>query len=275
MILVIGGRGRIARATVARLLAARHDVRVASRAPAGLGFPAGVEITGTTDWPSALDGVTAVLLYADPSGVGDIVEAAQAADVTQITLVSTADAGNPATSGSDPIVGMHRAAELTIRASGLPWTFLRPGSLAANTLGWAASIRAERVVRAPYPDAHSALVHEDDIAEVAARTLTDRRPAHHGQAYWLTGPASLSQKEQAHHISSAIGVSIPFEEITPAQYRRSLARWADDSLIDAIIDHLRLADGCPDLVSPTFSALIGRPSTPFTQWATDHAAAFR
>jgi uncharacterized protein YbjT (DUF2867 family) len=275
MILVTGGRGRIARAAVARLLAGRHDVRVASRAPADLHFPPAVEITGTTDWPAALDGVTAVLLYAAPSGIGDVVRAAQAVSVAQITLVSAAGAGSPAASGRDPIARLHHAAEQVIQASGLPWTFLRPGALATNTLGWAESIRAERVVRAPYPDAHSALIHEDDVADVAARTLTDPPSACHGQAYRLTGPASLTQEEQVRHISSAIGTRVLFEKITTAQYRQVLARWADDTVIDAIIDHLRAADGRPDPVYPDFPAITGRPSTPFSQWATDHAAAFR
>lgn len=275
MILVTGGRGAIARATVRRLLAGRHRVRVASRAPADLDFPPGAEMTGMTDWPAALNGVTALMLYASPSGIDDAVEAAIAARVAQVTLVSAAGAGEPSAAGRDPIAHMHYAAELTLRASGLPWTFLRPGALATNTLGWAESIRAERVVRAPYPDAHSALVHERDIAEVAARTLTDLDPVHHGQAYHLTGPESLSQEEQVRRISRAIGAPVLFKEITPDEYRQTLARLVDETLIDTLIDHLREADGRPDPVSAAFPELIGRPGTPFATWAADHAATFR
>jgi uncharacterized protein YbjT (DUF2867 family) len=275
MILVTGGRGRIARATVARLLAAGFPVRVASRAPDQLDVPAGVQTTGATDWRSAFQGVTAVLLYADPCGGRDIVEAARAAGVARVTLVSAAGAEDEAACDRDPIARMHRSAELMVQASGLPWTFLRPGALATNTLGWAESIRVEGVVRAPYPNAHSALVDQRDVADVAVRTLTDPRPIHHGEAYRLTGPASLTQRDQVRQISLAIGTDIRFEEITAARYRQALARWADSTLIEAILDHLRAADGRPDAVSTAFYALTGRLSTSFAQWVSDHAGAFR
>lgn len=275
MILVTGGRGRIARAAVTRLVAAGFPVRVASRAPDQLDVPTGVETTGVTDWRLAFEGITAALLYADPSGVDGIVEAARAAGVARVTMVSAAGAEDAAACDRDPIARMHRTAELTVQASGLSWTFLRPGALATNTLGWVESIRVEGVVRAPYPDAHSALIDQRDVADVAVRTLTDPRSIHHGEAYWLTGPASLTQREQVRQISSAIGTDIGFEEITAAQYRQTLASWAESTLIEAILDHLRTADGRPDLVSPAFSALTGRASTPFAQWASDHAAVFR
>jgi len=275
MILVTGGRGRIARATVARLLAARQAVRVVSRAPAGLRYPPDVEITGPADWPAVFAGVTAVLLYADPAEVGDVLTVAGEAGVRQVTLVSAAGAGEAWARGRDPIADRHHAVEQAIRESGLPWTFLRPGALATNTLGWAESIRAERVVRAPYPGAHSALIHESDVADVAARTLTDPSSVHRGQAYRLTGPVSLTQEEQVRCISAAIGARVAFEEITAAEYRRTLARWADGALIDAILGHLRAADGHPDPVFTDFPAVAGRPGTSFSQWASDHAAAFR
>lgn len=280
MILVTGGRGRIARATVARLRAAGERVRVGSRRPADLHLPADVEVVGvdlarTEDWSSVLDGVTGALLYADPSGVDSFVDAARSADVARITLVSASVADSQAATDSDPIDRMHRAAEMTVRASGVPWTFLRPGGLATNTLGWRESIRAERVVRAPYPHAHSALVHEDDVADIATLTLTDTDLSHEGRCYEITGPASLSQQQQVQHIAAAIGDEVRFEEVSPEEYRRTLSQWGDDSVVDTLIERLRQADGRPDTVSPTFRTLTGRPGRPFPQWAYDHAGAFR
>lgn len=279
MKLVTGGRGRIARATVARLRAAGERVRVISRSAADLDYPADVEVIRAdlghaTDWAPVLDGVTGVLLYAEPSGVDRFIEAARTIGVGHITLLSAAAVEAPAVLDNDPIVGMHRAAEAAVRASGLPWTFLRPGGLATNTLGWAQSIRAHRMVRAPFPGAHAALIHEADVADVAALALTGPRP-YNGGCYRLTGPESATQEQQVRQIAAAISAEIGFEEITPEEYRRTLAQWGDDGVVDALIGHLRQADGRPEPVSPAYQALTGRPGRPFSQWARDHADAFR
>ncbi|WP_406275537.1 hypothetical protein OH799_03335 [Nocardia sp. NBC_00881] len=56
---------------------------------------------------------------------------------------------------------MHAVVESAIEASGLEWTFIRPGMFATNALlWWQKSIRAEGVVRVPYADARTAPVHE-------------------------------------------------------------------------------------------------------------------
>jgi uncharacterized protein YbjT (DUF2867 family) len=274
MILVTGGRGRIARATVARLRAAGRHVRVASRCPAEIDL-AGVEIAAadiarTSDWAPLLDGVTGVLLYADPAGVEAFVQAARPTGA-QIALVSAA--GIDGAAEDDPIARMHRAAEAAVRASGLPWTFLRVGGLASNALQWAASIRSGGVVRAPYPGSHAALVHEADVADVAALVLTV--PGHEEEVYEITGPASLTQEEQVRHIAEAAGVDVRFEEIAPEEYRRTLGQWGDNSVVDSLMKHLRGADGRPQPLSPAYRELTGRSGRTFRQWAVDHADAFR
>jgi uncharacterized protein YbjT (DUF2867 family) len=66
-------------------------------------------------------------------------------------------------------------AEQAVEASGLEWAHLRPGAFAANRLAlWGPSIRAERVVRWPYPDEVGPPIHEADIAAVAPRPAGGR-----------------------------------------------------------------------------------------------------
>jgi hypothetical protein len=68
------------------------------------------------------------------------------------------------------------AAALAVEASGLDWTHLRPGEFAANRLAlWGQSIRAERVVRWPFPDEAGIPIHEADIAAIAAAIGEDVR----------------------------------------------------------------------------------------------------
>ncbi|GAA1968670.1 SDR family oxidoreductase [Amycolatopsis minnesotensis] len=271
MFLVAGGRGRIARAAVARLLAGGHRVRVASRRPSEVDFE-GVEVfegdlSKADGWRRAFDGVDGALLYADPAGIQSVVDSAS----SRLVLISALGAGGAA--DDDPIERMHLAAEAAVRASGLPWTFLRAGGLATNTLQWASSIRAEGVVRAPFRHAHAALVHEADVAEIAVRALTTGE--HDGKARDLTGPASLTQEQQVAAIAEAIGADVRFEEITPGEYRRTLSQWGDGGLVDTLLGHLRAADGVPQPIAPDFQEITGREPASYARWAADHAADFR
>jgi uncharacterized protein YbjT (DUF2867 family) len=109
--------------------------------------------------------------------------------------------------------------ERLIEASGLQWTFLRPSGFAANTLGWAPNIRAERLARAPYGAARRSLIHEADIAAVAVRALIEDGQA--GTKHVLSGPEALTQVEQARAIGEAIGHPVRFEETPPRSRGRS------------------------------------------------------
>src|SRR5207249_4538557 len=116
----------------------------------------------------------------------------RARGLAHVVLLSAAGA-DPAS--ADAITRAHGEAEQAVLDSGIPWTFLRPGGFAANRLLWAGSIREAGVVRDPFPDSHAALIHEADIAAVAARALTTS--GHAGAAYTLTGPESLTVRQQA------------------------------------------------------------------------------
>jgi uncharacterized protein YbjT (DUF2867 family) len=90
---------------------------------------------------------------------------------------------------------IHAGVEQLIESSGLRWTFVRPGPFALNSRNWwAPQLRVGDVVRWFYADAATAPVHERDIAAVAVRALSSE--AHDGREYVITGPASLTQREQ-------------------------------------------------------------------------------
>jgi uncharacterized protein YbjT (DUF2867 family) len=264
-ILVTGARGRIARAVVWELLGRGVPVRVTSREPAALDLPDRVEAaTGR----AALAGVSTVFLYA--GGVEEWLDAAVVEGVRRVVLLSAAGASDTST---DPIARMHGAAEKAVMDSGIGWTFLRPGGFATNTLQWADSIRAEGVVRAPFPQAQSAVIHEADIAAVAVRALLE--PGHDGRIHQLSGPESVTQQRQVELIAEAAGRAVRFVELTPEQYRQTLSRWGAADVVDALLRHLAEADGRPDSVCDTVAEVTGRPARTFAQWAADHAEDFR
>ena len=275
---VFGARGNVGRHVAAGLLAAGEQVRVTSRNPATARFPpqlrvaaADLEEPGTL--PAALAGAASVFLYAKPAGIQGFVEAARAAGVRHVVLLSSAAVVN-ADAEHNPIARLHRAVELAIEQSGIGWTFIRPGMFAANTRWWwAEPIRRASAVRLPWPDAQTAPVHEKDIAALAVAALAGH--AHSGQAYTVYGPQSLNLRQQVRHIGDAIGREISLSVIAAGQARQELAASTSPAAADAVMGAWRAGNGGPAPTSVIVEKVTGRPARTFAEWAADHADDFR
>ncbi|MFJ9779329.1 NAD(P)H-binding protein [Amycolatopsis sp. NPDC101161] len=279
-ILVTGARGNVARALVGQLLDGGHEVRAAGRDPGGARLPGGVEVVAADlarpeSWDAALDGVTKAFLYAGTAGLDGFLS--RASGLTQVVLLSALGA-DPAS--DDAITRAHGEAEQAVRDSGIPWTFLRPGGFAANRLLWARSVR-DGVVRDPFPDSHSALIHEADIAAVAACALTSS--GHLGAAYALTGPESLTVRQQASVLGRVAGRPVRVEtqdlddyrrELTAAFEARGLGSVGSAEVIEARIRRLAALVDRPQPTTQTVREVTGRPARGFAEWAADHAGDF-
>ncbi|MCB8953518.1 MAG: NmrA family NAD(P)-binding protein [Ardenticatenales bacterium] len=87
---------------------------------------------------------------------------------------------------------------------GIPFTILQPCAYMQNIRGGWAGIEAEGVYRVPYPvTTRLSLVHLADVADVAARVLT--QPGHEGAIYELVGTPGLAQTDVAAALSRALG----------------------------------------------------------------------
>jgi uncharacterized protein YbjT (DUF2867 family) len=170
---------------------------------------------------------------------------------------------------------MHAEIERLIETSGLQWTFLRPGMLAANALiWWASQIRAgAEVIRWPYVSVPTAPIHELDIAAVAVRALCEE--GHAGAEYLLTGPQSLNQSEQISTIGAVIGRSLRVEEISPDEARHELLSVFTPFVINMLLQAWAGGLGQPAFITSTVGEITGTPARTFFEWATDHAAEFR
>ncbi|RRR99392.1 NAD(P)H-binding protein [Glycomyces terrestris] len=264
-VLVTGARGTLARHVIAQLVLAGVPVRAASRVPGATELPGGalaarVDFTAPETLAPALDGVEKVFMYAAHEGIEHFIAAAEAAGVKHVVLLSSASAAGDE---SNPIAASHLAAERPLEASNLAWTFVRPAMFATNSLWWADSIRAEGLVRVPYPDAQVNPIHERDIAEVALTALLDA--GHEYQKYIVDGPAHMSQREQVATIGRAIGREIAVEELP----RHVAEQFMPAALLDMLAGGEALAWG------PTSEAVTGRPARTFAQWAAEHADDFR
>ena len=278
-ILVTGATGRVGRQVVSQLLATEARVRALTRNPEAAGLPPGVEVVrGDLTVPASLDeclaDVDAVfLVWTAPADAVPAAVERMARHARRIVFLSSPHrTPHPFFQQPNPMAALHAEIERTIAASGLGWTFLRPGMFAANArLWWAPQIRAGDVVRWPYAAAPTAPIDERDIAAVAVRALLE--DGHDGAEHVLTGPQSLTQLEQVATIGEVIGRPLRFEEMSPEEARREFP--APPPVVNMLLDAWAAALGQPALVTSTVAEITGRPARTFRDWVTDHAEEFR
>lgn len=281
-VLVIGGTGSIGRPVVTQLAAAGADVRAMVRDPDTAGLPPTVEVLrGDLTLPETLDeslhNTEAVFLVwtAPPAAVGDALDRITKHARRIVYISAPLKTPHPFFQASlpNPMSVLHENIERVIQQSGVEWTFLRPGMLASNALGWwAPQIRSGDVVRWPYLAASTAPIDERDIASVAVRALLEN--GHAGADYVLTGPQSLTQFEQVSTIGRAIGRSLSIEELSPEDARRQWAATWPAPVVDMLLKSWDAAVGQPAFVTDSVAEVTGTPARPFFGWASDHAQAF-
>ncbi|MEW9551125.1 NAD(P)H-binding protein [Nonomuraea sp. NPDC050783] len=278
--LVFGGTGNVGRRVAARLARAGARVRATTRRPREADLPAGVEaVLPDLAAPGVLDGVTAAFLmwpFHSERPARPIVDAL--ARATRRVVFMTGGGVRPGLAPHEqptPLARRHAAVEDRIERSGLEWTILSPSTFMANTLWWRGQIRAGDTVRGAYGSLVMTPIHEDDIAAVAVRALTE--PGHAGRRYELTGPQALTQAEQVRAIGEGIGRPLRWQELPPREERARLL--ADPSFPAAFADELldgyaAMAAAPAPAVTGTVQELTGTAPATLREWAAEHAAAF-
>jgi uncharacterized protein YbjT (DUF2867 family) len=274
---------------VSELAGSGLPVRALTRDPGSARLPAGTEVVrGDLAEPGtlapALAGAGTVFLVW-PSLAADQAAAETleviAKNVRRIVYLSAngvpdspAADGQPAGEAPASILDSHALIERLVESSRLDWTFLRPTGFAANTLGWAEQIRASGVVRWPYAAAARSLIHERDIAAVAAGVLTG--DGYRRAKLVLSGPQAVTQADQVRIIGEATGRPARFEEIPPGKAREELvAAWGVPAAVDAALATWASFVTEPEPVTSAVRDVTGRPARTFREWAADHAADFR
>lgn len=266
-ILITGATGNVGRLVVDALLArGARDVRALTVNPSRAALPPSVEaFTGFLGRPSsvapALEGVD--LLYLAPHVPTCVEVARMAADAGVRHIVDLAGY-----QGS-----YWQAIEDAVEASGAPFTHLEPGEFMTNTEIWAAQIKTGDEVRDHAGESATAPIALEDIAEVAARVLMDG--GHPGVSYELTGPESITRREQVAHIGAVLGRELSYTELpldeaisfyAPSMGRDNAAWLFQDRHL--LIEH-------PQPPVATVAEVLGRPATTFAEWARRHADLFR
>jgi uncharacterized protein YbjT (DUF2867 family) len=280
-ILITGARGSIARSIIERLHAAGTPVRAASKSPGELRVPEGVPTTALNlSRPDlagpAFDGVSAVFLYPQPEGIDDLLKAASSAGVERIVLLSSAWVLAPGAEQA-PVARPNVLVERAITGSGITSTFLRPDAFATNARSWIGFIRDNEPVPLAYPDAHVAAIHPDDIADIAAAALAGDGLAGDGlagHAVTLTGPESLTFRDQLATIAQTIGRGIGVRTISRAEAERHMGAHVPAPIVANLLDVWAAATAGPAPIGDTTQTLLGRPARTFAQWAAEYRDAF-
>ncbi len=109
--------------------------------------------------------------------------------------------------------------EEAIFESGLDYTILQPAAYMQNLQASWESILGDGVYRVPYaPDTRLGMVDLMDVAEVAARVLTET--GHVGAIYELAGPDILTQEEAAAVLSQELRRDVRVEQIPRDRWRQ-------------------------------------------------------
>ncbi|GAA1448761.1 NAD(P)H-binding protein [Nocardiopsis tropica] len=258
--LVIGATGTTGSRTAARLAAAGHRVRAASRrgAPVPGAEPVRFDWYDPATHAAALGGADRVYLVppvGDPDPVAvmlPFLRLARASGVRRAVLLSSS-----AVPEGGPAVGqVHRV---------LPdlfgqWAVLRPSWFMQNFTGThthAAGIREEGVIRTATDDGRIGFVDAEDIASVAARALTDEHAPDTDLV--LTGPEALSHDDIAAAVTEVTGRPVEHRRLTREQMRDRLSAQVPPvfAALLADMDHA-ISEGAEDRVTDTVRRVTGR-----------------
>ena len=173
-----------------------------------------------------------------------------------------------------PISGQHAETDPMLKASGLPYNIIRPHFFMQNTMMAAQSVAADGVVYMALKDGKIGMVDVRDVADVAAKVLTE--DGHEGKTYTLTGPASISFHDVASGLSKVLGkevryVDVPLEAARKAMISMGLSEWFADALGEYMT---AFSEGYGDFTTNDVAEVTGHPARSYETFARDFAQVF-
>jgi NAD(P)H dehydrogenase (quinone) len=206
---------------------------------------------------AALDGVDTLFLVPAEESEDRVdqhrtaIDAAVAAGVGHLVYLSFV-AASPDTTFT---LGRHHwATEQHVRATGVPFTFLRMNLY----LDFLPRMVIDDVIAGPAGEGRAAWVARDDVAAAAAVVLTT--DGHEGQAYDVIGREALSMTEAAAILSERLGRTIAYKDETLEQAWQSRSGYgAPEWQVEAWIStYTAIANGDLERVSDSVRRLTGR-----------------
>ncbi|AFE10071.1 NADPH:quinone oxidoreductase 2 [Corallococcus coralloides DSM 2259] len=272
MIVVTGATGRLGRFVIEGLLkqVPANQVAVVVRNPdkAAEWAARGVHVR-KADYsrPETWDGVFSLgdtVLLISSSEVGQrrkqhqtVVDAAKKAGVGLLAYTSILHADT----SRMVLAPEHLFTEEAIRASGLPFVFLRHSWYLENYTESAKRTLEQGVLRGCAKDGRVAPATRQDYADAAVAVLTGT--GHEHQVYELAGDTGFTLAEYAAELSRQSGRTVTYQDLPPADFAAALQQ---AGLPKGYADVLANSDegiarGDLNDTSRTLSRLVGRPTT--------------
>lgn len=266
MIVVTGATGQLGRLVVEGLRKQGADVVAGAR---NTSADLGVEVRELDyDRPEtiepALAGADQVLLISGnepgkriPQHTA-VVDAAKRAGVRHLVYTSAPHAD------TTPLVlaPEHKATEEAIRASGLPFTFLRNGWYHENYLDTIRQGADTGEIVGAAADGTVASASRQDFADAAVAVLTGT--GHENKVYELTGDTAWTFPQLAAEIGAVAGKPVTYRNLPAAEFRQFLVDQGTPAEVAGFVAALEqnIADGTLGHTPGDLRTLIGRPTTP-------------
>lgn len=192
---------------------------------------------------------------------GNVVDGAVAAGVGLLAYTSIVYADT----SEIPLAAEHKATEELIRASGLPFVFLRCTWYVENYTANLAPALAHGAIIGAAGEGRVAAVPRADFAAAAAAVLTT--DGHENKVYELGGDRGFTLAELAAEVSRQVGREIVYRNLSADEYVEALvAAGLPEPFAQSLASgDLGLARGQLDVTSGDLSRLIGRPTTPLSE----------
>ncbi len=145
----------------------------------------------------------------------------------------------------------------------------------SNALAWAPAVRATGVVRASTGDGRIAMIHPDDVAEVAVQALLTGSGESRGWS--VTGPQPLSYAQMADKLGRTLGRPVAFQAISDEAALQSLTGGGLPPEVAAALVALwrEVREGLVDVATPDVERVTGHPPRSFDAWAAENVDVFR
>lgn len=212
---------------------------------------------------AALSGVDRLLLISS-SEIGHRVaqhtNVVNAAALNGVRLLAYTSLTRADTSDS-PLAPEHKATEAAIRASGVPFVFLRNNWYTENYVDVVGRARAMGFIQAAAGDGRVASATRNDLAEAAARVLIGE--VHEGAVYELAGKP-WDYEHLAAVVSELVGREIAYRPVSAEEHTKTLLGTGMPENIAGFVVGLdvAIADGTLDIESDDLARLLGRePAT--------------
>ena len=191
-----------------------------------------------------------------------VVDAAKKAGVKLIAYTSILNADKSPMS----LAAEHRATEAAIRASGLPFVFLRNSWYTENYAGVVPMAVQYGAVMGSAREGVISAASRRDFADAAAAVLTSPQ-SQAGKIYELAGDTGFTLTQLAAEIASQSGKPVAYADMPQAAYEEALVKVGLPAPVAAMLadSDVAIAAGWLHDDDKVLSGLIGRPTTPISQ----------